>query len=149
MILSSVFSRPIEILVVEDSPSDASLTIQTLSQSRVATRLTWLEDGETAIAYLQQQGEHVHASRPDLILLDLNLPGMDGRDVLAMVKTDPIFRRIPVVVFTTSSDEQDILYSYNLHANCYITKPFNVNQFLDVLHQIDDFWLAVAHLPPE
>ncbi|MBW4582428.1 MAG: response regulator [Tildeniella nuda ZEHNDER 1965/U140] len=139
----------IEILLVEDSPSDAHLTIKSFEQAKITNSLHWVEDGETAMDYLRQQGEYTNALRPDLIVLDLNLPGMDGREVLAEIKGDPDLKRIPVVVLTTSSSEEDILRSYNLNANCYVTKPFDVRQFMQVVQLIGDFWLAAVKLPPE
>ncbi len=139
----------IEILLIEDSPSDATLTMQSLQQSKITNTLHWVETGEAAMDFLYQQGDYVNAPRPDLILLDLNLPGMDGREILAEVKADPNLRRIPVVVLTTSSDEADVLRSYDLHANCYVTKPFDVQQFIQVIQLISDFWLTAVNLPPE
>jgi two-component system, chemotaxis family, response regulator Rcp1 len=139
--------RPIEILLVEDSPSDANLTIKGFSNARIANNLHWVEDGESAMNYLLLQGEFADAMRPDLILLDLNLPGMDGREVLTEIKSDPNLRFIPVVVMTTSNDEQDISYSYNLNANCYVTKPIDVYQFIQILQLIKDFWLLAVTLP--
>lgn len=141
--------RPIEILLVEDSPSDANLTIAGLSQAKIANNLHWVEEGETAMEYLQQQGDYTNAIRPDLILLDLNLPGMDGREVLEAVKSDPELKRIPVVVLTTSGDEEDILRSYDLNANCYVTKPIDIQQFIRMVQLIEDFWLAAVKLPSE
>ena len=138
----------IEILLIEDSPSDAHLTIQSFEQAKISNRLHWVEDGEAAIEYLRQQGDYENASRPDLIVLDLNLPGMDGREVLAEIKADPNLRRIPVVVLTTSNSDEDILRSYNLNANCYVTKPFDVRQFMQVVQLIGNFWLAAVQLPP-
>ena len=139
--------RCIEILLVEDSPSDANLTIKGFQNAKIANNLHWVEDGETAMNYLRQEGEFADALRPDLILLDLNLPGMDGREVLTEVKSDPNFKRIPVVILTTSTDEQDILRSYNLSANCYVTKPIDVHQFIQLVQLIKDFWLAAVALP--
>ncbi|OUL27920.1 response regulator [Nostoc sp. RF31YmG] len=141
--------RCIEILLVEDSPSDANLTIKGFQNAKIANNLHWVEDGETAMNYLRQQGEFVNAPRPDLILLDLNLPGMDGREVLTEVKLDPHLKCIPVVILTTSTDDQDILRSYNLSANCYVTKPVDVYQFIQVVQLIKDFWLAAVALPRE
>ncbi|WP_414544680.1 response regulator [Nostoc sp. CCY0012] len=141
--------RHIEILLVEDSPSDANLTIKGFVNARIANNLHWVEDGETAMNYLWQQGEFANSPRPDLILLDLNLPGMDGREVLTEIKSDPNLKLIPVVILTTSTDEQDILRSYNLSANCYVTKPLDVYQFIQVVHLIKDFWLAAVALPRE
>ncbi|MCG6133345.1 MAG: response regulator [Nostoc sp. LLA-1] len=139
--------RHIEILLVEDSPSDANLTIKGFVNARIANNLHWVEDGETAMNYLWQQGEFANSPRPDLILLDLNLPGMDGREVLTEIKSDPNLKLIPVVILTTSADEEDILRSYNLSANCYVTKPLDVYQFIQVVQLIKDFWLAAVALP--
>ncbi len=141
--------RPVEILLVEDSYSDANLTIKSLGKTSIANNLHWIEDGEAAIEYLRRQGEYITATRPDLILLDLNLPGLDGREVLAEIKADPDLKRIPVVVLTTSADEQDVLKSYDLNANCYITKPVDIYQFLQIVHLINDFWLVAVKLPPK
>ncbi len=139
----------IEILLIEDSPSDAHLTIQSLQQAKITNTLHWVEEGEAAMDFLHQRGNYANETRPDLILLDLNLPGMDGREVLAEVKADPELKRIPVVVLTTSSNEADVLRSYDLHANCYVTKPFDVQQFIQVVQMISDFWLTAVRLPPE
>lgn len=141
--------RAIEILLVEDSPSDANLTIREFSKAKIANNLHWVEDGETAMEYLRNQGEFTDAPRPDLILLDLNLPGMDGREVLEEVKSDTDLKRIPVVILTTSNDEQDVLRSYNLNANCYVTKPIDIEQFINVVQLIKEFWLAAVLLPAE
>ena len=141
--------RAIEILLVEDSPSDANLTIREFSKAKIANNLHWVEDGDTAMEYLRKQGEFTDAPRPDLILLDLNLPGMDGREVLEEVKSDPELKRIPVVILTTSNDEQDVLRSYNLNANCYVTKPIDIEQFINVVQLIKDFWLAAVLLPSD
>jgi CheY-like chemotaxis protein len=138
----------IDILLVEDSPSDANLTIRSFEQAKIFNELHWVEDGETAMDFLHQRGEYIDAPRPDLIVLDLNLPGMDGREVLAELKADSYLKCIPVVVLTTSNSEDDILRSYNLNANCYITKPFDVRQFMHVVQLIGDFWLAAVKLPP-
>ncbi|QLE58655.1 response regulator [Nostoc sp. TCL26-01] len=141
--------RPIEILLVEDSPSDANLTIRGFENAKITNHLHWVEDGETAMDYLYQQGEFVNTKRPDLILLDLNLPGMDGREVLTQIKSDTNLKLIPVVILTTSNDEQDVLRSYNLNANCYVTKPIDIYQFIQVVHLIKDFWLTTVTLPSE
>lgn len=146
---SKVNYRPIEILLVEDSPSDANLTIREFSKAKIANNLHWVENGEDAMAYLRCQGEFADALRPDLILLDLNLPGMDGREVLAEVKADETLKRIPIVILTTSTDEEDVLRSYNLNANCYVTKPIDIHQFIHVVHLINEFWLAAVILPGE
>ncbi|MBD2182440.1 response regulator [Planktothrix sp. FACHB-1355] len=147
--ISSELLRPIEILLVEDSPSDAKLTIKKLKTAKVINNLHWVEDGETAIKFLRNQGEYADVPRPDLILLDLNLPAMDGREVLGEIKSDPQLKRIPVVILTTSVDERDLLIAYNLNANCYITKPVDIQQFFDVIGAIEDFWLAAVKLPIE
>jgi len=138
----------IEILLVEDNPGDVRLTEEALKEGKVVNRLNVVQDGVEALAYLRKEGEYASAETPDLILLDLNLPKKDGREVLAEVKEDPDLRMIPVVVLTTSRDEQDILKSYDLHANCYITKPVDFEQFIGVVRAIEDFWLSVVKLPP-
>lgn len=140
---------PIVILLIEDNPADVRLTEEALKEGKVRNTLSVARDGEEALAYLRRQGRYADAARPDLILLDLNLPKMDGREVLAQIKTDPTLRRIPVVVLTTSKAEEDIVKSYNLHANCYITKPVDLEQFITVVKTIDDFWLTVVRLPRE
>ncbi|MCL5099056.1 MAG: response regulator [Candidatus Omnitrophica bacterium] len=139
--------RPIEILLVEDSPSDAELTIEALKEAKVFNRLSLVEDGVEAMAFLRRQGPYANAPQPDLIMLDLNLPRKDGREVLAELKADPDLRQIPVVVLTTSKAEQDVLRAYELHANCYITKPVDFRQFMSVVKAIEDFWLTVVTLP--
>lgn len=141
--------RPIEILLVEDNPGDVRLTVEALKEGKVRNNLAVAKDGVEALAYLRRQGSHASASRPDLILLDLNLPRKDGREVLAEIKEDAVLRRIPVVVLTTSKAEEDILRTYDLHANCYITKPVDLEQFISVVRSIDDFWLSVVRLPPK
>ncbi|HVS38490.1 MAG TPA: response regulator [Gemmataceae bacterium] len=138
---------PIEILLVEDSPDDADLTIDALREGRVRNRVTVVEDGVEAMAYLRREGPYVDAPRPDLILLDLHLPRKNGREVLAEIKQDPSLRRIPVVMMTRSDDEKDILAAYNLHVNCYITKPVDLDQFLGVVRSIEHFWFSVVKLP--
>jgi len=146
---SNLSYRPIEILLVEDSPSDANLTIREFNKAKIANNLHWVENGEDAMEYLRCQGEYTNASRPDLILLDLNLPGMDGREVLAEVKADEKLKRIPIVILTTSTDEEDVLRSYNLNANCYVTKPIDIHQFIHLIQLINEFWLAAVKLPGE
>ena len=141
--------KPIDILLVEDNPGDAELAREALADSKLANRLETVEDGEEAMEYLLQQGKYKNAVRPDLILLDLNLPKKDGREVLAEIKTHEELKRIPVVVLTTSKDEEDVLKAYNLHANCYITKPIDLTQFIKVVKSIEDFWLSIVVLPPE
>ena len=139
--------RPVEILLVEDNPGDVRLTMEALKEAKVINNLTVLKDGEEALTYLRRQGLYAQSKRPHLILLDLNLPRKDGREVLAQIKADEVLKRIPVVVLTTSQDEQDVLKSYNLHANCYITKPVDLDQFITVVRTIEDFWLGIVVLP--
>lgn len=141
--------RPVEILLVEDSPSDADLTEEALSDGKVLNNLHWVEDGVEALAFLRRQGKYADAPRPDLILLDLNLPKKDGRDVLAQIKADPSLKLIPVIVLTTSAAERDIFKTYELNANCYVTKPIDLEQFISVVKLIETFWLAVVKLPSE
>ena len=140
--------RPIEILLVEDNLGDVRLTQEALREGKVRNHLHVAADGVEALAFLRREGQHAHAPQPDLILLDLNLPKKGGREVLAEIKEDPELRRIPVVILTVSKAEEDVLKSYNLHANCYITKPVNLDQFLAVVQSIEDFWLTVVMLPP-
>ena len=139
--------EPIEILLVEDNPDDADLTLGALREGRVRNRVTVVDDGVEALAYLRRQGRHAAAVRPDLILLDLNLPRKNGREVLAEVKQDPALRCIPVVIMTSSDDEKDILAAYNLYVNCYVTKPVDLDQFIRVVKTIEHFWLSVVRLP--
>jgi len=141
--------RPIAILMVEDSPSDAQLTVEALHAAKIANRLSHVEDGVEAMRFLRRQGPYADAPRPDLILLDLNLPRMDGREVLDELKRDLNLKVIPVVVLTTSRSEQDVLRSYQLHANCYIIKPVDFTQFMGVVKAIEHFWLTVVTLPGE
>jgi|UniRef100_A0A7C3SI25 CheY-like chemotaxis protein len=140
--------KTIEILLVEDNPGDVRLTKEALKEGKVKNKLYVAEDGEDALAFLRRQGRYAQAPRPDLILLDLNLPKKTGREVLEEIKDDPDLKRIPVVILTVSKDEQDILKSYNLHANCYITKPVDLEKFIEVVKSIEDFWLTVVMLPP-
>ncbi len=139
--------RPISIMLVEDSPGDAELIIDFLEQCKMKNTVNWLQDGEAAMAYLHREGASAGEPMPDLILLDLNLPRKDGREVLAEIKGDPKLKHIPVVVLTSSKSEQDILRSYRLQANCYITKPVDIEQFVNVVRAIDDLWLTVVKLP--
>ena len=141
--------RLIEILLVEDSPGDARLVQEALKEGRLRNRLTVMEDGEAALAFLRQKDPYADAPIPDLILLDLNLPRKDGREVLAEIKSNGRLQRIPVIVLTTSQDEIDILRSYELNANCYITKPVDLDQFLQVVRTIETFWLEIVQLPSE
>ena len=140
---------PVEILLVEDNPGDVRLTREALKDAKVANNLNVVNDGEQALDYLNRRGRFADATRPDLVLLDLNLPKVDGREVLASIKADSDLRRIPVVVLTTSSAEEDILRSYDLHANCYVTKPVEFDSFLKIVESIDDFWLSIVRLPKE
>jgi len=137
----------IEILLVEDNPGDVRLTQEVLRDGKVQNNMSVVMDGVDAISFLRQTGEYAGAPRPDIILLDLNLPKKDGREVLADIKADPDLKHIPVVVLTTSSAEQDIFRSYDLHANCYITKPVDLDQFIKVMRSIEDFWLTIVKLP--
>ena len=137
----------IEVLLVEDSPGDVRLTREAFKDAKVHINLHVASDGVEALAFLKHDGEYVAAPRPDLILLDLNLPKKDGREVLAEIKESPTLKTIPVVILTTSASEEDILRSYMLHANCYITKPVGLDGFLKVVHSIDNFWLSVVKLP--
>ena len=141
-------AKPIEILLVEDSPSDTDLTLEALKDFKVCNHVTVVEDGVQAIQFLRRQGPFAQAPRPDLIMLDLNLPRKDGREVLAEIKHDDQLKTIPIVVLTTSRADQDILRAYQLNANCYINKPVDFNQFLEVVRSIESFWLFVVTLPP-
>lgn len=141
--------RPINILLVEDSPGDVRLTQEILADTRMANDIHVVNDGEAAMAFLRHQGEHAEAPRPDLVLLDLNLPRKDGREVLQEMKNDETLRRIPVIVLTTSAAERDVLRSYDLHVNCYITKPIDLDEFITVVRSIEGFWLSVVRLPSE
>ena len=140
--------KPIEILLVEDNPGDADLAREALDGSKFNNDLHVVDDGEKAMAFLRREGPYADMPRPDLILLDLNLPRKDGRQVLAEIKADDYLKRIPVVILTISKAEEDVIKSYNLHANCYITKPIDLNQFLNVVRAIEDFWLSIVVLPP-
>ena len=146
---TETMTKPIEILLVEDSPGDVRLTQEALKEGKINNTLNIVMDGVEALSFLFREGSYADAPRPDLILLDLNLPKKDGREVLSVVKEDPELRRIPVVVLTTSQAEQDILNTYDLHANCYITKPVSLDQFMSVIRCIEDFWLSVVKLPKE
>jgi chemotaxis family two-component system response regulator Rcp1 len=139
----------IEVLLVEDNPGDVRLTKEALKEGRLLNKINVVGDGMEAMAYLRREGNYADAVVPDLILLDLNLPKKDGREVLAEIKADPKLRRIPVVVLTTSSAEEDILKTYDLHANCYVTKPVDLDQFIHVVKSIEDFWITVVKLPDD
>jgi len=147
MSTAAEMGRPIEILLVEDSPSDAELTREALHEGRVINNLQVVTDGEQALAFLRRQVPYQSAPRPDLILLDLNLPRKDGREVLAEIKADQSLKRIPVVVLTTSQEESDVMAAYGLNANCYITKPVDLDQFIHVVQWVDNFWLNIVTLP--
>ncbi len=140
--------RTIEILLVEDNPGDARLTLEALKEGKVMNNVTVMRDGVEALAYLRREGSYTDSLEPDLILLDLNLPKKDGREVLAEIKTDERLMKIPVVVLTTSAAEEDIARAYSGHANCYITKPIDLDQFLHVVQSIESFWLSLVKLPP-
>ena len=140
-------SRPIEVLLVEDNPGDVRLTQEALKEGRIISHLNVVPDGIEAMEYLCHRGKYSNSPRPDLILLDLNLPRKNGREVLQEVKADPDLRRIPVMVLTTSTAEQDLHKAYNLHANCYITKPVDLDQFMNVVRSIEHFWFHIVTLP--
>jgi len=140
--------RPIDILLVEDNPGDARLAIESLKESKIRNMVYHVRDGEEAISFLYKKGKFSHVPYPDLILLDLNLPKKDGREVLADIKENSDLKRIPVVILTISKAEEDILRTYDLHANCYITKPLDLTQFIIVIKSIEDFWLTIVKLPP-
>jgi chemotaxis family two-component system response regulator Rcp1 len=147
MINGLTTGRSIEILLVEDNPGDVRLTVEGLKESKVRNNLHVARDGVEAMEFLRREGQYTGAVRPDLILLDLNLPRMDGREVLAEIKSDPKLKTIPVVVLTTSRAEHDVLRSYELQANCYITKPVDLEQFITVVKSIEDFWFTIVTLP--
>jgi CheY-like chemotaxis protein len=139
--------RLVEILLVEDNPGDARLATEALKDAKVKNNLHWVKDGVEAMAFLRREGKYADAPHPDVILLDLNLPRKDGREVLAEIKQDEGLRRIPVVILTVSNAEEDIIKTYNLHANCYIRKPVDLDQFIEVVKSIDYFWLTIVTLP--
>lgn len=141
--------RPVEFLLVEDNPGDIRLTRESLAESKIYNHLNVVNDGVEALKFLRREGHYENASRPDVILLDLNLPKMSGHEVLADIKKDPALLDIPVVVLTASSSEEDIARSYSKHANCFITKPLDYDQFIRVVHSINDFWLSIVKLPQE
>jgi len=141
--------QPIEILLVEDNPGDVDLAREALENSKIHNILHVAGNGEEAMAFLRRKGKYAKAPRPDLVLLDLNLPRKDGREVLAEIKSDEDLKRIPVVILTSSKDEEDILKAYNLHANCYITKPMDLNQFVKMVKTIEEFWFTIVKLPPK
>ena len=139
--------RPADFLLVEDNPGDVRLTQEALKSHKVQNNLHVATDGEEAMAFLRRQGKYANAPRPDIILLDLNLPKKDGREVLAEIKSDPNLKTIPVVIITSSEAEQDVIKSYNLNANCYVTKPVNLDQFIKVVQSVNDFWITIVKLP--
>jgi CheY-like chemotaxis protein len=139
--------KPIEILLVEDNPGDYRLAMEVFKEAKVNNNMHIVTDGVEAIKFLKKEGEYIDSPRPDLILLDLNLPKKDGKEVLSEIKDDDNLKRIPVVILTVSSAEEDIVKSYNLHANAYITKPINLDQFINVVRSIEDFWLSIVKLP--
>jgi len=141
-------SSPIEILLVDDDPGDVLLAMEAFKTAKVLNNVSVVEDGVEAMAFLRRQGKYAQSLFPDLILLDLNMPRKDGREVLAEVKADPDLKHVPVVILTTSQDEQDVFRAYNSYASCYITKPVDMKQFLAVVESINNFWLTVVKLPP-
>jgi CheY-like chemotaxis protein len=140
---------PLQILLVEDSPDDVLMVREALSDGKVLNALNVVADGEQAMAYLRGEGDHVDSQRPDVVLLDLNLPKMDGREVLEAIKSDPDLRRIPVIVLTTSADEKDVLLAYDSLVNAYVTKPVGLTDFLAAVRSFEDFWLSLVRLPPQ
>jgi len=146
---SGVDGEPVEILLAEDNPGDVKLTQKALDRGQVLNNLHVVNDGVEALAFLHQEGEYADVPRPDLLLLDLNMPKKDGKAVLSEIKSDEDLRRIPVVVLTSSAAEEDIVQSYELHANAYLTKPVDFDGFLDIVGRIEDFWLTVVKRPPE
>jgi len=147
MHLVSNSGKPIEILLVEDNAVEAELTMDTLKDGRVRNRVHWVEDGEEAMAFLRREGPHAAVPRPDLILLDLHMPRKSGLEVLSEIKQHPDWRRIPVVMMTSSNLEADVTSAYSRHANCYITKPIDIDKFMAAVRSIEDFWLTVVRLP--
>lgn len=149
MFANKMIFRPIDILLVEDNPGDVRLTKEALLEGRVLNRIHVACDGVEALEFLRREGKFANAPRPDIILLDLNMPRMDGRECLAHIKSDPEFHTIPVVILTTSEADQDVFRSYDLHANCYISKPVDLEQFMRVVKTIKQFWFTIVHLPGE
>jgi CheY-like chemotaxis protein len=142
-------NKPIDILLIEDNPGDVRLVVESLKDSKVRNSMSVVEDGEAAMSFLRRDGQYADAMRPDLILLDLNLPKKNGREVLAEFKADPDLKRIPVVVITSSSADEDVMAAYNNSANCYVTKPVDLKRFVKVVKTIEEFWLKTARLPPQ
>lgn len=145
--MENELGRAVEFLLAEDNPGDVRLTQEALRDSKISNHLNVVPDGIEAIAFLRREGKYADAPRPDVVLLDLNLPKKDGREVLAAIKSDPELKRIPVVIITSSEAEQDILRTYELHANCYVTKPVDLDQFIKVIQSIETFWLTIVKLP--
>ena len=143
----SDISKPVEIFLVEDNQGDIDLVREVLEEGKLKNTLNVAVDGEEALNYLKKKGKYANATRPDLVILDLNLPRKDGREVLDDMKSSPDLKSIPVVIMTTSREEEDVLKMYNLHANCYITKPIDFIQFIKVVHSIEDFWFTIVRLP--
>jgi CheY-like chemotaxis protein len=137
----------IHILLVEDNEGDVVLTLEALKEAKLKNKISVVRDGEEAMEFLYREGRYAHEDIPQLILLDINLPKMDGKEVLLKIKTDPDLKKIPVVILTTSSSEKDILEAYNNYANCYITKPVDLDKFIDVIHTVEDFWISIVQLP--
>jgi two-component system, chemotaxis family, response regulator Rcp1 len=149
MLTEAIGVTPIDILLVEDNPGDARLAQEALRDSKIHNVISVARDGVEAMQFLRKEERFAAAKTPDLVLLDLNLPRKDGREVLAEIKSDPVLRRIPVVILTTSRDEEDVVRTYDLHANCFITKPIDLSQFMRVIRSIEGFWLSIVKLPPK
>jgi CheY-like chemotaxis protein len=147
--LKSPMGNPVIILLVEDNPGDVRLTREALKEGKLLNELYVAQDGVEALAFLHHEGRFAESPYPDIILLDLNLPRMDGRELLALIKQDQRFKRIPVVVLTTSKAEEDVIKSYELHANCFITKPVGLDQFIQIIQSVEEFWFTIVRLPPE
>ncbi len=148
-IAQKVETRPVDILLVEDNPGDVRLTKEALKDAKVLNEIYVARDGVEAMQFVHNEGSFVNAPMPDLILLDLNLPRKDGREVLAEIKKDPKLRHIPIVVLTTSKADEDIVKTYNLHANAFITKPVDLNRFVEIMHSLEQFWFTIVKLPPK
>jgi CheY-like chemotaxis protein len=149
MMLKSPMGNPVIILLVEDNPGDVRLTREALKEGKLLNELFVAQDGVEALAFLRHEGRFADSPYPDIILLDLNLPRMDGRELLALIKEDQRLKRIPVVVLTTSKAEEDVIKSYELHANCFITKPVGLDQFIQIIQSVEEFWFTIVRLPPE
>lgn len=145
--METAFRRPVEFLLAEDNPGDVRLTQEGLRESKISNNLYVVQDGVEAMEFVRREGKYADAPTPDIVLLDLNLPKMDGHQVLAQIKSDPALKSIPVVIMTSSEAEQDILATYSAHANCYVTKPIDLDHFIKVIQSIEHFWLSVVTLP--